>query len=161
MSYVSLSDTDIMRASRQVRVHFSQSCPVGAHSDYSEFSNVIAAAGGNDGGQSISSVASVTGDTGATLGNIFAIQTNYYIVTVNPVDGAQVGQLRADIMNALQVLAQSKTIPCSNFTVDIIEYDNGQSIFGGSPSAPGLSTTLVVLGIAIIAVVFLALTKEV
>jgi hypothetical protein len=156
---MTLSDTDVLSASQQVAVHFSQSCPPGAHSDDSEFAAAFAQM------PSVASVAGVTGDTAATLGNIFAIQTNYYTAVINPVDGIQVGQLRQDCLSALQTLGQSKVIPCSNFTVDIIETGTGgllsnisQNLTGSGPS---LTTTTVIVAIAVIVVVALLFSKEV
>ncbi len=163
-----LSDLDVLSGSQQVAVHFSQSCPPGAHSDMSEFAAAIYAAGGPSGGNSVSSVAGVSGDTVQGLSNLFSVLTNYYIAVINPVDGVQVGQLRADVMNGLQALGQSKAIPCSNFTVDIIETGTGglaSAVSSGVKAASGggvsLTTTAVVVAIAIGLVAIVLLSKEV
>jgi hypothetical protein len=153
----SLSDTVTLDGTQQVSVHFSQSCPPGAHSDYSEFQTAISQM------PSVQSVASVYGDTVATLSNIFSLQTNYYIAVINPTPGTQVGQLRQDVYSALATLAQSKIIPCSNFTVDIIETGTGGVSAAIASLAPSgtTSATLIFISLAIVFVAIVVLSKEI
>lgn len=170
---MTLTDVDVLSAGQQVAVHFSQSCPPGAHSDMSEFAAAIASIGA---GSSVSSVAGVNGDSVQTLNNLLSVQTNYYIAIINPLDGVQVGILRSDFMNALQALAQSKAVPCGNYTVDIIEDSRGtpaaasgaapggglwQSIVGLFSPSGSTKATIVVVAVVIGLIAVVILTKEV
>jgi len=158
MSLVSASDTMVMSESQQIRVHFAESCVT--NPSYAQISQTIAAAAGPSGGNSVASVADVSGDSVATLSNILSVLTNYYVATINPVDGVSVGQLRADITNALQVLSQTAGIGCNNFTVGLIEYDDGKSFLSSiTGSGPSVSSTLSLGFIAIIAIVVLVFVK--
>lgn len=157
MSWISASDTQLMSADQQLRIHVAESCVV--NPSYDQISQAIAAAGGPAGGNSIASVADVSGDTIATLSHLISVLNNFYIVTVNPVDGVPVGQLRADVTNALQVLSQSSGFGCGNYTVGLIEYDDGTGVLGGFKLPTSSSVPLSLAFLAVIAVVVLVILK--
>lgn len=160
MSWVSLADTATMSADQQVRVHFAQTCSVpGFQNTHDELSQAIAAAGSGSGGGSVASVADVSGDTLAGVLNIGHINTDFYVALINPVDGASVGQLRADVTNALVALQATKVVPCNNFSVGTIESDDGSGLLGGLklPSSTGIPLSL--LALAAIALVVLIFVK--
>jgi hypothetical protein len=158
MSWVSASDQRSFGGNQQVRVHFAENCIANPSMD--QISQAIAEQ------SSVASVADISSDITASVLNTlnnFGL-TAYYIATINPVDGSQAGQVRADVMTALNQVAQAGGISCNNFTVGQIEYDDGASfastaIFG--PGGAGLATKGVFsLGfLAILAVVVLIFVK--
>lgn len=161
MSWVSAADTAQMSGNEQVRVHFAESCL--ANPGLDQISQAIAAAGNASGGGSVASVADVSGDFTATMLNPFSVLTQFYVATINPVDGASYAQLRADVLNALTALAQSAGISCSNFTVGQIEYNDGAGFIGTAVCGPGgcgtgfkfASSTVIVLAVAAVAILVL------
>jgi len=157
MSWISASDTQLMSASQQLRVHVAESCII--NPSYDQISQAVAAAAGASGGNSVSSVADVSGDTVATLSNLISVLNNFYIITVNPVDGVPVGQLRADVTNALQILSQTAGLSCGNFSVGLIEYNDGTGVLGGFKLPISTSLPLSIAFLAVIAVAVLIFVK--
>lgn len=152
--FQSVSDDYALSSSQQVRVHFAQTCSLpGSHSDYVEFSQMLSAE------PSVASVADVSGDTVAGLSGILNVLTNYYIAIINPNDGYQAGDIRANTLDALSKLNQQKAVPCSNFTVGLIEADASQ---GGGILPTSCATTkgtIALVALAAIAVVVLFLVR--
>jgi len=169
MSWVSAADTAILSGDKLVRVHFAQSCVLNPTNE--QIQSAIAAAGGSSGDGTVSSVNDVSGDLVASLSNPFSILTQFYVATISPVDGIQVGDLRNTIYNALVALSSVSAVSCKNWSVGTIEYDDGSTIGGavvdtikGASNAvtgggPSISSTLSLGFLAVIAVVILIFVK--
>jgi hypothetical protein len=166
MSWVSASDSQILKGNQQVKVHFAQSCVT--NPSFDQIAQAIVAAGGAGGGGSVSSVESVSTDITATISNPLSLLTIFYIAIINPIEGTQAGQLRADVYNALAVAAQNSGINCNSFAVSTIEYDDGSSALStavcgaggcgvGGKSLLGLG---LIAWIAAIGLIFLVLLKS-
>jgi hypothetical protein len=162
MSWVTAPDSFSFDGSQVIRVHFAQSCITNPGLD--QVLQAIAAAGGPGGDNDISSVSDVSNDVSATVLNPFSLLTLFYVATVSPVPGAQAGQIRATIFNALTALASTAGINCNNFSVGTIEYNDGSSIMGSISGAlsPSGSTkfTIGLVAVAVVAVVVLILIKR-
>lgn len=184
MSWVSAADTHVLSGGQQVRVHFAQSCYLNPSND--QILQALLSAGGPDGDETISSVSDVSADKTATFTNPLSVLTQYYIATINPVDGIQAGDLRNTVYNALVALSSVSMVSCKNWAVGTIEYDDGVSFAKGVSNAVsdsagslacaarggqwdgtqciggglGLTTSLGLLAVAVVAVVVLILLKK-
>ena len=141
--WTSVSDDIVFSQSDQVRVNLNLDCGIFSLLSKADISSAFAQL------QSVGSVLDVQSMKPWYDPSIIA---SAVAVIVNPQQGVSAANLRNDAYTALSSLNSQKLIPCSGFTVGLIERSAPGSVFQPTPTQ---TISLVALAIIAVVVVFL------
>lgn len=157
--WTTLADSDPVVPGDQIRIHLDFSCIASNYPSASDVSNTIASMVNISDGSAV--VSSIQGVSLSQITNLLSAGFEQeYVVTCNPAQPEQAGDLREAAQTALTQLQQSLLIPCSTYTVGIIEkFQAGSGIAGLSSAAAnsGVPQAINTASYAVIALVVLAL----
>lgn len=150
-NWVSVSDTQTVRSSDQLRMHVVFDCPLFAGMSAADIATAVQAQG------AVAAVLSISVDTVAAIADLFSFSSNpqHFIIAVNPTDGVQVADVRSAILTALNVVNGAKIVPCGDFQAGQFEMFQASSVF-----TPSTQTAVSLTAIAVLAVVAILLLKE-
>lgn len=143
----SLSDDVSLNASDQIRVNLNVDCGIFSLLTKSEISAAMAEQ------QAVGSVLDVE-STKPWYDPSFIAST--IAVIINPQQGVTAGDVRNAAYTALSTINSQKMIPCSGFTIGLIERASAGSIFQPTPTQ-----TISLVALAVVAVVVLFLIIQV